>query len=323
MQPIGSSITKNNNSFASGSDSFAKSSYYQDTKTSFKPLHGNAKYHDEHKTSLNVSMERALTKSNDFNANGRHSSSFNAPPSKALSLWDQPQSPTASIKTTCNSSSSKESLWASAQSSPNSVQREQLKQQLFANSSSLWENPSSKLSQASLMSKNDSSNSIWYTPPRMQSPPTNTTINGWDNAPMGQKKDEYATDAHALIRPQDLSPTDHWHNSSNGSSGNVIKMDAFDSKWSNTAMTKSFNRINSNVFTSTPIKPAVNKMANESSNANCFAPNEVNSFYNSMAPSNSGGGVGGIGAASTATPASSSCLQLFSDEFINYLNMIN
>lgn len=283
-------------------------------------MHGNTYHHDEYKPPLNASMERALTKSNDFTANARHSSSFNTP-SKALSLWDQPQSPTASIKTTCNSSSSKESLWASAQSSPNSVQRGQLKQQLFENSSNLWENPSSKLSQASLMSKNDSNNSIWCTPPRIQSPatqPTNTS--GWDNAPMNLKKDEY--DAHALIRPQDLSPIDHWTNSSNATNANAIKtkMDAFDSKWSHPTTSmgqQSFNRVNSNVFTSTPIKPTVNKMTtNDATNGNCFATNDVNNFYNSMATN-------GGGAASIGTPASSSCLQLFSDEFINYLNMIN
>lgn len=320
MQPIGTCITKHNNNFAPGPDPFvAKSSYYQETKPPFKSMHGPGKYHDEHKTSLNVSMDRAAPiKSYDFAANNRHASSFNTP-SKALSLWDQPQSPTASIKTACNSStSSKESLWASAQSSPNSVQRDQLKQQLFVNSSNLWENPSSKVSQASLMSKNDSNNSIWCTPPRMHSPSTNT---GWTNAPMNQKKDDYTNDGHALVRPQDLSPTEHhWANSSCGSGANSIKtkMDAFDSKWGNTSMEQqSFNRISANAFTSTPIKPTVNKLTNETSNGNGFGTNDVNSFYHSMATTSSGG------TAPTATPASSSCLQLFSDEFINYLNMIN
>lgn len=310
-------ITKSNNkNLAPGTDSFGKSSYYQETKQPLKSMPSN-------KPSLNVSMDRAFNKSNEFTANARHSTSFNTPSSsKSLSLWDQQQSPTASIKTAYNSSSSKESLWASAQSSPNSVQREQLKQQLFSNSSSLWENPSSKVSQASLMSKNDSNNSIWCTPPRMQSPPNNinssnnSSFNGWENAVLNQTRDESINDSQALVRPQDLSPTDHhWNTSANGYNGNAIKskLDQYDSKWNNTtSMGQSFNRINANAYTSTPIKPNAKQMANDT-------PADVNSFYMPMTTTASATTNG----TTTTSAASSSCLQLFSDEFINYLNMIN
>lgn len=303
----------NNSSMVKPSDAFVKSIFH-DIKPIKPNNNPNGKIRDEQRA-LNSSLERALTKTNDFNATGNKQSNFNY--TKSLSLWDSPQSPAASIKTLYHSSSShsnsKESLWASAQSSPNSVQREQIKQQLFSPSASLWENPTSKLSQASLMSKNDSTNSIWSTPPRMQSPPA-ANQNGWDNSVslLNQK-----TDGLTLIRPQDLSPSDHWHSSNATTQSNAIttKFDAIESKWANT-MPTTFNRVNPNLFTSTPIKPATNNLVHERK-SNGFNCNENIDYYQPMPTSTA------ASASATMTPASSSCLQLFSDEFINYLNMIN
>lgn len=292
LNQIGRTATSSN-----GGEIFPKSFYNE-----VKPFKPNQTPIDQR--SFNMSVERALTKSNDT----KNSSA------KTLSLWD------SMYNSQSSHSNSKESLWTSAQSSPNSVQREQLKQQLFTNASNLWENPSSKQSQASLMS-NNSNNSIWYTPPRMQSPPAavaNNT-NGWENsnAFLTPKKDELliADDVHSLLRPQDLSPNDRW----NGGGAVAQKINANEAKWNANA---SFNRVNnSNVFTSTPIKPVGDKSIAATAvdlpthNKNVFAFSEANDFYNSISTPSA--------TAANAPPASSSCLQLFSDEFINYLNMIN
>lgn len=290
MNQIGRSLSINNSFASTATDTFTKSAF-ADLK-SFKS--NNQTIIDQ--KSLNISLERALTKSNQFNQNGNQIS-FNSS-TKALSLWD------SAYNTSSSHSNSKESLWTSAQSSPNSVQRDQMKQQLFSNQSSLWENPSSKLSQASLMST--SNNSIWCTPPRMHSP-TGIVNNGWDNATtlLAQKKDDQQIDdVHSLIRPQDLSPIDRWNN------GNKVinKIDATESKWNKNS---SFNRIgNGNAFTSTPLKSTIGKSTNDGVSKNVFSLHDANDFYNPNA-------------VAAVTPASSSCMQLFSDDFMNYLNMIN
>lgn len=295
MNQIGRSLSiNNNNSFQSATETFNKQSF-GDHKT-FKST--NQQIIDQ--KSLNISLERALTKSNQFNSNNAQMS-FNSS-TKALSLWD------SAYNTSSSHSNSKESLWTSAQSSPNSVQRDQIKHQMFSNQSNLWENPSSKLSQASLMS--NSNNSIWCTPPRMHSP-TGVVSNGWDNATtlITHKNDEHNDDIHSLVRPQDLSPIDRWNN---GQKNLNNKIDTNETKWNKNS---TFNRIgngngncNGNVFTSTPLKPTIGKSSNECIGKNMFALNDRPDFYNNP---------------NTTTPASSACMQLFSDDFMNYLNMIN
>lgn len=287
------SITNNNSFQSSATETFNKQSFGGD----LKPFKSTNQQQIIDQKSLNISLERALTKSNQFNPNGAQMS-FNSS-TKALSLWD------SAYNTSSSHSNSKESLWTSAQSSPNSVQRDQIKHQMFSNQSSLWENPSSKLSQASLMS--NSNNSIWCTPPRMHSP-TGVVSNGWDNATtmLPQKKDDHIDDIHSLVRPQDLSPIDRWNNGQK----NLNKIDTNDTKWNKNAQ---FNRIgngngNGNVFTSTPLKSTIGKLANDGVGKNLFTLNDGQDFFNNP---------------NTTTPASSSCMQLFSDDFMNYLNMIN
>lgn len=256
---------------------------------------------------------------------------------KTASLWDSPQSPNYSTNIQYHSASShsnsKESLWASNQSSPNSAHREQLLRQHSSSSSmsspsSLWENPSSKLSQASLMSKNDSLSSIWQTPPMTQSP-VNKISNLWDsptsfsstvgNGLFGNSNSSNCSNnsflnlgnaGQSLLRPQDLSPTDIWSNNSTSNMPSKIK-DPVGALWANPTPAPSYTKPNS-MITSTPIK----------SQTTVSPIKPERSPFNNLPQANSAN-KNGIPSAITSAPASSSCMQLFSDEFINYLNMIN
>lgn len=274
---------------------------------------------------------------------------------KSTSLWDAaPQSPTYSMNTHYHSSSShsnsKESLWASTQSSPNSAHREQLQHQHSSSStsstpSSLWENPSSKLSQASLMSKNDSLGSIWQTPPQTQSPDNigNKISNLWDNQNSFGSTNGYGgggvmigsgtnlftnsnsyqnvqNSGHSLIRPQDLSSADIWGNNNTGMAQKPTK-EPVGSLWAQPTLApipssavSTFNK-NHTMITSTPIKSQqqMNPIKQDQRNAFNNLPHVNANAKNNLSP----------GIPNTSAPASSSCLQLFSDEFINYLNMIN
>lgn len=262
------------------------------------------------KFNKSMHIERAIVKSNDFNK--QHHSAVNK---LCYNQWMPSQSPDPLNKSFNYKTDSKEVLWASTQSSPNSTQREQLKNQFKKSTSTpsnLWESPNLKLSQSTLMIKNDSSNSVWYTPPQIQSPAISSGQSIWDSPTssiLNHSVESFSSDCAGLLRPQDLSPNDIWSNStklqtSNGF--NTFKTDT--SVWSNASPIG--NKMESTVFTSTPFKSATfdgQKDFNKKIAKPLIPP-----------------------AATTATnvnqdtnPASSSCLQLFSDDFMNYLNMIN
>lgn len=264
-----------------------------------------------------VQTERAIVKSNEFikqNQLVKLSSS---------NQWPNPISPDPLInkpsfnyKTDSFNGASKETLWASTQSSPNSTtsQHDQIRNQFKKSTSTpsnLWESPNLKLShQSALMIKNDSSNSsVWYTPPQIQSPAISSGQSIWDSPSssiLNHSIESFSSSdcaSSSLLRPQDLSPNDGWYNSANklqstaaATAFNTFKADT--SVWSNASPVGS--KIESNIYTSTPYKTssssstAIEKDTNKKSIAN-----------------------------TDANPASSSCLQLFSDDFINYLNMIN
>uniref|UniRef100_A0A1B0CX80 Uncharacterized protein n=2 Tax=Lutzomyia longipalpis TaxID=7200 RepID=A0A1B0CX80_LUTLO len=226
---------------------------------------------------------------------------------KNLSLWGIP--PTSPCSTTSmrnafqqsssHSTSSKESLWTSTQSSP-------ISHPLGTN---LWESPVSKLSQATLMSSGSSSskdsvNSIWFTPPQIHSPNAmvTSTPNGkatcdvWDvlRTPPVQKNGDTIP---RLVRPQEISNTNGWISDLSKSS-----KDSVSSLWA------------------TPTTPPANTYTGAT-----YAPNSSGKMLLQT----------DTYAAKRLTPptmqplmndsqnAANSCLQLFSDEFLNYLNMIN
>lgn len=252
-----------------------------------------------------VQSERAIVKSNEFSR--QNLSALSKMPSNQ---WMPSSSPDPLIKSfnykTDSYSASKEVLWASTQSSPNSAQRDQLKNQFKKSTSTpsnLWETPQ-KLSQSTLMIKNDSSSSVWYTPPQIQSPAMSSGQSIWDSPTssiFNHSVESFSSDGASLLRPQDLSPNDSWYSAnklqtSNGF--NSFKADT--SVWSNASPVGC--KMESNIFTSTPYKTSTFEHPKESSKK----LTKLNSAINE-----------------DAIPASSSCLQLFSDDFINYLNMIN
>lgn len=259
-----------------------------------------------------LQTERAIVKSNDFNK--QNQSGMNK---IASNQWMQSPSPDLLIKpfngkTTdgYSSSSSKEMLWASTQSSPISTQRDQLKNQFKKSTSTpsnLWESPNSKLSQSALMVKNDSSSSVWYTPPQIQSPAMSSGQSIWDSPSssiLNHSVESFSSDCASLLRPQDLSPNDSWYsaNKLHQTNGfNSFKADT--SVWSNTS--SAVSKADSNIFTSTPYKTS-SSSAHDAHKESTKKLNKSASIINH-----------------DTTPASSSCLQLFSDDFINYLNMIN
>lgn len=274
-------------------------------------------------------------------------------------MWDSAQSPTTSVKTQYHSSSShsnsKESLWHSTQSSPNSHLKEQLQTASSSSQTNLWENPISKMSQASLMHSKGSSGSIWSTP--LTQSPVSKLSNIWDTActlsatsgypnqkPAELQHQSYGSAGHRLIRPQDIS-NDVWSN--NTSAMGVPKAkDPVGALWANptpssyshkqtshkntmckpsrynsppstasvtntapstdlTVQSMPTNTYN-HIIQSNPNNPTLHN-TNNNNNQNIHTPNTANHLANNY-PSSS---------------AASSCLQLFSDEFLNYLNMIN
>lgn len=254
--------------------------------------------------------ERAIVKSNDFNK--QNHTALNKMP---YNQWMPSQSPDPLNKSFNYKTDSKEVLWTSTQSSPNSTQREQLKNQFKKSTSTpsnLWESPNLKLSQSALMIKNDSSSSVWYTPPQIQSPAISSGQSIWDSPTssiLNHSVESFSSDCAGLLRPQDLSPNDIWSNtsklqSSSSNGFNTFKADT--SVWSNASPIG--NKIESNIFTSTPFKSS--------------AFDGQKDFNKKIAkpiiptPSN-------VNVNHETNPASSSCLQLFSDDFMNYLNMIN
>lgn len=266
-----------------------------------------------------------------------------------LPLWGgSPQSPTSSIKTQYHSASShsnsKESLlWQSTQSSPNSnIPREQLQQitttattsstSSIASSSntSLWENPISKMSQATLMYDKDSSyGSIWTSSNDNNTSPISATSsvkfsNLWgDSSTVPYNSNNNNTNNNSnifgkqsidtnqgiaglrLIRPQDIS-NDVWSSSSTATSTTNVGVGVNNNK------TK---------------EPVGSLWANPTPNYNKYASNNNNNnmVQQKIPPikRNSSMTSSTIQQPSTTTNAASSCLQLFSDEFLNYLNMIN
>lgn len=251
--------------------------------------------------------ERAIVKSNEFSKQNQSVLS-----KISSNQWMPSSSPDPLIKPfnykTDSYSASKEVLWTSTQSSPNSTQRDQLNNQFKKSTSTpsnLWESPSSKLSQSALMIKNDSSSSsVWYTPPQIQSPAMSSGQSIWDSPSssiLNHSVESFSSDGASLLRPQDLSPNDGWYSANKLQSTNGFNSFKADtSVWSNTSPVGS--KIESNIFTSTPYKSSAVETQKESTH-------KLNKPTTAIHPD--------------PNPASSSCLQLFSDDFINYLNMIN
>lgn len=263
---------------------------------------------DKYKSNPN---ERAIVKSNEFNKQNQLALS-----KLSYNQWMSSQSPDPLNKSFNYKNDSKDGLWTSTQSSPNSTQRDQLKNQFKKSTSTpsnLWESPIAKLSpqSSSLMIKNDSSSSVWYTPPQIQSPAISSGQSIWDSPTssiLNHSIESFSSDCAGLLRSQDLSPNDIWSNSNNKlQTTNGFNSFKADNVWSNGSPIK----MESTIFTSTPYKSAANDSQKDFSKKiakpmtttiTSAAANTVNADTN---------------------PASSSCLQLFSDDFMNYLNMIN
>ncbi|GAB0096578.1 hypothetical protein DMENIID0001_121020 [Sergentomyia squamirostris] len=213
---------------------------------------------------------------------------------KNVSMWGiEPTSPCSSTdarmpyqQSSSHSTSSKESLWTSTQSSPIS----------HPMAPNLWE---SKHSQATLMScgsssSKDSMSSIWFTPPQIQSPPNGivtSTPNGKIGCDMWEMKNGGDT-IPRLVRPQEISGPNGWISDLSKSS-----KDSVSSLWATpTTPPAAFNGA------------AAGKIPLQTYNTpKHYSPPlpHINNTHDSQ------------------NNAANSCLQLFSDEFLNYLNMIN
>lgn len=254
-----------------------------------------------------IQSERAIVKSNEFNKRNQSILKKNSP-----NQWLSPSSPDSTIKSfnhkSDNLNSSKDPLWTSTQSSPNSTQHEQLRGQFKKSSSTpanLWESPNLKIPHATLLIQNDSPQSVWYTPPQMQSPALSSGRNIWDSpssSSLNNATERFSPDSTTFLRPQDLSPSDNWHNCNKSHSSNIYNTFKTNNLiWSATSPvgTKTEN----NIFSSTPFKSNVldtQKSCNKKMTKQIAIASDQN-----------------------LNQASSSCLQLFSDDFVNYLNMIN
>lgn len=258
-------------------------------------------------------------------------------------------------------SNSKESLWVSTQSSPtsysnatNNLSNANLKDlanlnNLLKNNNNvinLWENPISKLSQSSLMQCKEPLGAIW-----------NPTLH--NKSDQVQTKTIITTDpSFRLLRPHDIV-SDTWNSSNNSTTNNnnhttpqptLVKHNNTYAGVSalSTAGVGSCNLFNTKVLAKEPVgslwaKPTPPPPQSSGTN---FLPTtkltSMNSLLNAV-PSQSSNMTqtpSGLSHMLLSSPllantssnsfgppppqsAASSCLQLFSDEFLNYLNMIN
>lgn len=232
------------------------------------------------------------------------------------SMW-APHSPATSIKTQYHSASShtasKESLlWQSnsTQSSPHNVEASSASSTTSSSSASLWENPGSTMS---LMhsSSDQSFASIWNqqptTPPQVQSPGSKLSTM-WSDSSVATPNSAYLTDhsqsSTSLLLFGKHSPTtatavptgcDIWSQAK----------DPVGSLWTNPTPNQ--------FATPSTVEGTISKQQHQISSANDgFQHTNHNSKTTQHANNH----------LSNST-AASSCLQLFSDEFQNYLNMIN
>lgn len=313
--------------------------------------------------------------------------------SPSSSVWGSPQSPSSSIGTqyfsNSSHSNSKESLWASTQSSPtsysnannisslnntNNKELANLNNNTNANKNNninigtflknnnnvinLWENPISKLSQASLMQCKEPLGSIWSPQKSVDQNTTTKTIITTDPS-------------FRLLRPHDIV-SDTWnssnqntsnsshHTSNNSVISHAVKHTNSYAAAANTLVTAggSVNLFNTKILAKEPVgslwaKPtppppgtnylstnplklntmasllnsSVSSSSTVSSNMsiNNVSPSQVSQQHvplNTSVGSSLLNGSSQFGTTPSAA-AASSCLQLFSDEFLNYLNMIN
>lgn len=300
-------LNQSNNNQSINDSNFMNSIIYELKSINFNETNDEAR--------AKPNTERAIVKSNDFPKQTK----------SPINGWTSSNSPKSSYshKSDNDFNSSKETLWASTQSSPNSAQRDQMRN-LFKKSTSipanLWESPNSKLSQATLMIKNDSNSSVWYTPPQIQSPAVSSNghnqNNIWECSTSSLLKlnlsgagadTSLLNDSDSFLRGQQeystTSTADIWSTADDGNSQNVITLnsDPNSSIWSNaSSIGGQIVGENNHIFTSTPYK---------SSNGSGASNESITKMQDSNGSNN--------------PAASSSCLQLFSDDFVSYLNMIN
>lgn len=253
----------------------------------------------------------------------------------------QSNSPTSSIKTQYHSvsshnSASKESLWQSTQSSPNSnngnrnehnLQTASSSASSISSNQSLWESGANQKA-----TSHSSYGSIWGVPsPPPLSPPSigSKLSNLWEvDAVAPPCKVNYAKQstttipldyngtsssaAARLIRPHDIS----MGGGGGGGNGNV---------WSSSTLPKTKEPVGSLWANPTPPSSSTTNyvVSNKNSTAIKYKATNKRSTPPPPAPAQQQSPLAQLNITSTTTSASSSCLQLFSDEFLNYLNMIN
>lgn len=226
------------------------------------------------------------------------------------SLW-APHSPATSIKTQYHSASSQRStskeslLWQSnsTQSSPHNADASSASSTTSSSSASLWENPSSRMS---LMhsSSNQSFASIWNqqptTPPQVQSPGSKLSTMWSSDSAYVTDGSQSSSSLFGKHSPTSVVPTgcDIWSQTK----------DPVGSLWTNPTTNNTFT-------TPSAVDGTISKQQQHqiSSASEGFQHTNSNSNNNNHHANNH---------LSNST-AASSCLQLFSDEFQNYLNMIN
>lgn len=195
------------------------------------------------------------------------------------------------------------------------------------------------MTQASLNYSKDSIGSIWTSPTTVQSNQSsnsNKMSNIWEtsttNSTMSYVNNNTAynqsiksdanqvnvNNSHRLIRPQDIS-CDVWSNH-NGALGVNKAKEPVGSLWANpTSNSASKNAGNLNKNTTKPIVKCLNFGTSSTRDSN-LVTSSTTTVSNSNASNSINNNINNNQSQSTAA---SSCLQLFSDEFLNYLNMIN
>lgn len=228
------------------------------------------------------------------------------------SLWTSPISNTANGSVCSQISNSKESVWHSTQSSPISSHSSSH----FLNQSSVWD-PAPKLNiNASVAPDNESLGAIWMIPQTSQSAGTKLPGNQTWEAPLAPPITYSSEKQHQLLRPQDIggnawgnnnNNNSNNHSANNATNGNAIvgKKDPVGSLWAHptppslpgTLQAQNYNLLTTN---------------------HKFQPQQMGNSGNLMSC-----GQGGNMMSSMLEPFGDNSMQLFSDEFMSYLNLIN
>ena len=232
------------------------------------------------------------------------------------SLWTSPISSTTANGSVCSQiSNSKESVWHSTQSSPISSNSSSH----FLNQSSVWD-PAPKLNNinglnGAMAPDNESLGAIWMIPQTSSQLGNKLPNNQTWEAPLPPPITYNNEKQHQLLRPQDIGGNAWGTDLNSTTNANVAVKDTVGSLWAHPTpphLPGALQAQNYNLLTTN------HKYSHQQINKGRMSPAMMGNSSNLM-----NCGQGNIMNNSMMEPFCDNNMQLFSDEFLSYLNLIN